>query len=201
MPTVITVTGKGTISYTYDAAGNKLQKVVAETGQPTKTTLYVAGTVYENDVLQFIGHEEGRVRPVTNAFVYDYFIKDHLGNVRMTLTDETKTDAYPAATMETGSITTESTFYGNLTNTQYAKPSWFSDPNYTTNAQVARVKNASGIQKIGPNIILKVMAGDTYSIRVASGWSGGTATNSSTNVLNDLLSLLSAGMASVAVAK
>lgn len=28
LPSVITVTGKGTISYTYDAAGNKLQKTV-----------------------------------------------------------------------------------------------------------------------------------------------------------------------------
>ncbi len=34
LPAVITVAGKGTITYTYDAAGNKLQKTVAETGQP-----------------------------------------------------------------------------------------------------------------------------------------------------------------------
>ena len=61
LPESITVTGKGTITYTYDAAGNKLQKQVAETGQPTKTTLYLGG-IYENDQLQFIGHEEGRIR-------------------------------------------------------------------------------------------------------------------------------------------
>jgi hypothetical protein len=119
----------------------------------------------------------------------------------MVLTEETKTDSYPAATMESGTINTESTWYGNLTNTQYAKPSWFSDPNYSTNAKVARVKNASGVQKIGPNIILKVMAGDTYNIRVASGWSAGSATNNNTNVLNDLVSLLSTGMAGVSGGK
>jgi RHS repeat-associated protein len=153
------------------------------------------------DVLQFIAHEEGRTRIVNGAFVYDYFIKDHLGNVRMTLTDETKTDDYPAATMEPGAINTESTWYGNLTNTQYTKPSWFNDPAYTGSTKVAQVKNTSGVQKIGPNIILKVMAGDTYNIRVASGWNGGIATNSSTNVLNDLLSLLSAGMANLSGGK
>lgn len=201
LPTAITVTGKGTITYTYDAAGNKLKKEVNETGQPLKTTLYVAGAVYENDVLQFIAHEEGRVRKSGTAYVYDYFIKDHLGNVRMVLTEEQKTDAYPAATMETGAITTESTWYGNLTNTQYGKPSWFNDPNYSTNAQVGRLKNESGSQKIGPNIILKVMAGDTYNIRVASGWYSGSATNNSTNVLNDLFNLLSAGMANVSGGK
>ena len=57
LPLVITVTGKGAITYTYDASGNKLQKVVAETGQPTKTTLYLDGAVYENDVLQFFPDE------------------------------------------------------------------------------------------------------------------------------------------------
>ena len=53
--------------------GNKLKKEVNETGQPLKTTLYVAGAVYENDVLQFIAHEEGRVRKSGTAYVYDYF--------------------------------------------------------------------------------------------------------------------------------
>jgi YD repeat-containing protein len=42
---VITVTGKGTITYTYDAAGNKLKKEINETGQPLKTTLYIGGAV------------------------------------------------------------------------------------------------------------------------------------------------------------
>jgi hypothetical protein len=42
------------------------------------------------------------------------------------------------------------------------------------------------------------MAGDTYSIRVASGWnSASTATNSTTNVLNDLFTLLTTAVAGV----
>ncbi len=39
------------------------------------------------------------------------------------------------------------------------------------------------------------MAGDSYNIRVASGWSDSSATNNPTNVLTDLLSLLSGGVA------
>lgn len=101
LPGTIAVTGKGTISYIYDAAGNKLKKIVQETGQPDKTTLYLFGT-YEDDVLQFLPQEEGRIRLRTsdNSFQYDYFIKDHLGNVRMVLTEETKTEYYPATTFE-----------------------------------------------------------------------------------------------------
>jgi RHS repeat-associated protein len=122
LPWVITITGKGTITYTYDAAGNKLKKVtsespVASNGNKTITTTnYINGFVYESkttvpantpnddytDVLQFIPQEEGRIRFVktTSTLAYDYFIKDHLGNVRMVLTEEQSTNIYPAATME-----------------------------------------------------------------------------------------------------
>jgi hypothetical protein len=62
--------------------------------QPVKVTQYRMGSVYENEVLQFTFHEEGslRVVPTTGsvpAYVsFDYFLKDHLGNVRMVLTSE-----------------------------------------------------------------------------------------------------------------
>ncbi|MFL5789729.1 MAG: DUF6443 domain-containing protein, partial [Flavisolibacter sp.] len=94
LPYIITTT-KGTIQYVYDATGNKLKKIVKDNSvNPVKvtTTLYLFG-VYENNILQYLPQEEGRIRPtldVNNSitgYVYDYFIKDHLGNVRMTLTD------------------------------------------------------------------------------------------------------------------
>ncbi|MDE3234527.1 MAG: hypothetical protein KGO81_01140 [Bacteroidota bacterium] len=87
----ITVTGKGTITYTYDAVGDKLQKqTVDNTNNTTTTTLYVGGYVYQNDILQFIGQEEGRIRvnSTNTGFIFDYYLKDHLGNIRMTLTDD-----------------------------------------------------------------------------------------------------------------
>jgi YD repeat-containing protein len=60
LPNNITVTNKGSIAYTYDAAGNKLKKVTTESSIVT-TTLYMFG-IYENDVRQFLPHEEGRTR-------------------------------------------------------------------------------------------------------------------------------------------
>lgn len=206
VPTVVTVTSKGTITYTYDAAGNKLKKVTVDNSVvPSKTTtfLYVGGSVYRNDTLEFIAMQEGRIRfkPADNTLHYDYMLKDHLGNVRVLLTEEQESNQYPAATMEAATISAEQAYYGNLTNSQDNIPAWFSDPLYPTNAKVARVKNAAGSQKVGPNIVLKVMAGDTYNIRVASGWSGSSATNSATNVLNDLLVMLSTGVAGVSGGK
>jgi RHS repeat-associated protein len=210
LPVTITVrnsTGiKGTIEYVYDATGTKLCKKTTEgTNTITKTT-YTSGFVYESktgvqaaaDVLQFTGHEEGRIRPIFNSqlsivnFVNDYMLKDHLGNVRMVLTEEQKQNVYPAATLEVSNIATESIIYGGLTDTQTPRPSWFG--NSTANgSKVAKVKNASGSQKVGPNIVLKVMSGDSYNLQVTSGWSSAATPTqgTSSNVLNDLLNLIS----------
>lgn len=91
LPSIIRITGKGSIYYMYDAVGNKLRKrTVDSTVLPAKITVtnYIANAVYQNDTLQFFGTTEGRARPVGNLFAYDYFLKDHLGNVRMVITDD-----------------------------------------------------------------------------------------------------------------
>lgn len=93
LPQQISFQGKGTIQYTYSPSGAKLRKKVTDsTVTPVKITVtdYLDGLVYENDTLRYLGHEEGRVRMVYKtaqppAYVYDYFIKDHQGNVRMVL--------------------------------------------------------------------------------------------------------------------
>jgi RHS repeat-associated protein len=138
LPNTITVTGKGTVQYLYDAAGNKVEKITVENGVVipyngtnytttiTTTTKYIDGFVYKTlaysnttpsalpaslqytDVLQFTVHKQGRIRYVpgtTPKFVFDYFMRDHLGNVRMVLTNESQTDIYPPATVETVSST------------------------------------------------------------------------------------------------
>jgi RHS repeat-associated protein len=232
LPRSLTITGKGTISYMYDAAGNKLQKSTTEPNATvrlggtdytgisiTTTTTYVGAAVFTSktyshatlhaalgyaDKLQFLHHEEGRMRIRTsdNSVQYDYFLKDHLGNTRAVITEEQQSDLYPAATLEPSTIAAESNFYGNLSATQYTKPSWFSDPVYAASTNVAMLKNTSATEKIGPNIVLKVMAGDAFNLRVASGWySSSTATNSSTAILTELLRLLSTGVAGLSGGK
>jgi RHS repeat-associated protein len=126
----------------------------------TTTTTYLGGFIYETkdyelgtldplnykDKLQLIYHEEGRIRALYNdplnpntltGFVYDYFIKDHLGNIRMVLTEEVKPIYYPAATLEgtysaggtqaNSMINFEKQFY-NIDNTKVVPesgiPSW-----------------------------------------------------------------------------
>ncbi len=102
-PVTISVEGKGIIYYTYDATGNLLKKVVDSSGVRTIYD-YFGNFVYKDNVLQFILNEEGRTRPIANdttagytRFVYDYFIKDHLGNVRSTVTAEPINSGYFAS--------------------------------------------------------------------------------------------------------
>jgi hypothetical protein len=92
LPDSIIVTGKGNIKYVYDATGTKLKKITTEGGTVT-TTLYMMGN-FVNDTLQFLPQEEGRIRfnKDDNSLAYDYFLKDHLGNVRMVLTEQQQTE-------------------------------------------------------------------------------------------------------------
>src|ERR1017187_5035960 len=166
LPNQVTVTAKGTITYTYDAGGNKLLKTTVDnTSNPSKTTttLYLGGIVYVNDTLQFIGHEEGRVRwalhKYTNGttgygFEYDYFLKDHLGNTRMVLTQEKDTAKY-MATMEAAYRATETQLFYNIPQSSYPRASVAGYPTDNTtvpNDSLAKV-NGSG-QNVGPAIIL-----------------------------------------------
>jgi RHS repeat-associated protein len=171
LPDSIVIKGKGNIRYWYDAAGNKLRKIVTDnTGAPAKitTTDYIGGFVYRNDTLELISHEEGRIRPVYVAgqpvkYYYDYFLKDHLGNVRTVLTEQTDLSAY-TATMEAANAPTEAALFSNVEETRTEKPVGYPEDHVAGDNQYVAKLNAKNGKKIGPSLVLKVMAGDTIQI-------------------------------------
>ena len=79
------------IEYLYNANGTRLKKTVMINGS-SSTTNYHHNYIYNVDGLQQINTEEGRVLhdPVTGDFDHQYFIKDHLGNVRVVFGSPTK---------------------------------------------------------------------------------------------------------------
>ncbi|MBC7508703.1 MAG: hypothetical protein H7320_08145 [Ferruginibacter sp.] len=238
LPSLITITGKGTISYTYDATGNKLRKTTTENANATNknistttTTDYLGGFVYEsksdNDPntadyanrLQFGGHEEGRIRAVyENAdapntlkkLVFDYFIKDHLGNVRMVLTDEEQRDIYPVASLEPSKLSTEKNYYDikeaqiSLSSTATGITGYTNDNGIGNNPQDATFSAAGSTKlyrlnsneaKTGLGITLKVMAGDKIDVFGKSYYfqnTTGTSGNSTLPVLDLLTAFLNA---------
>ena len=210
---------KGTITYIYDARGNKLKKTTLDSAGNLQTvTTYIGAFQYQGrqalglsstpaDTLQFVGQEEGRVRLKTDttsgqsvsSWQYDYFLKDHLGNTRMVLTDEQETDQYPAATMEVGDSSLENLYYTNLDETRVALPPGYpTDTTTNPNQYVAQLYSPDGNPVIGPGIVLKVMAGDQFSIKTSSWYqSGGAAPGQVANPLTDIVSALIAGTAHI----
>lgn len=172
LPQQINIAGKGSIQYVYDAVGNKLRKIVIDnTMNPLKmtTTDYMAGIVYDNDKLQFINHEEGRIRAIPQTspveYVFDYFIRDHLGNIRTVLTEQTSENLYMAS-MEPESAAKENALFNNVDATRANRPSGYSNEQSiaSKNDFVARLNGNDPDRKIGPSIVLKVMAGDTVAV-------------------------------------
>jgi hypothetical protein len=168
LPASVPVPGKGVIYYTYDAAGNKLQKKVVENDKQTRTD-YINGFIYQNDTLQFTGHEEGRIRYAKQyylngdsayTFQWDYFLKDHLGNIRVVLTEQQDTAKY-MATFETDARAKETALFHNITESAFPVQNIDNYPadNTTTPNDVTSRLNG-GLRKTGAAITLKVMAGD-----------------------------------------
>lgn len=100
-PQVVTYSGTPTktITYTYDAAGNKL-KMVTLINSVTTTTDYVGGFVYTNNALSFFSSPEGRVVKNGSTYEYQYAIADHQGNTRVLFTSATPAPVAVTATME-----------------------------------------------------------------------------------------------------
>ncbi|UOY06613.1 RHS repeat-associated core domain-containing protein [Muricauda sp. SCSIO 64092] len=82
------------INYIYDALGTKMQKVANDNGSLT-TTDYAGNYIYENGTLQFFSHPEGYVNANGGGFEYVYQYKDHLGNVRLSYTDDPSNPGTP----------------------------------------------------------------------------------------------------------
>ncbi|MDF2382097.1 RHS repeat-associated core domain-containing protein [Nostoc ellipsosporum NOK] len=178
------------------------------------TTTYLPGAVYETkdypddvvlyaelgyaDRLQYLAHEEGRTRyvaadatdPVNHPahLEHDYMVKDHLGNVRVLLTEEQQVDKYPIATLEDAKLVTEKEYYtiddanivatstmgGNAPSPAYDNDNGIgnnpSDPTFEATTSVKMYKLNAGTNKMGLGITLKVMAGDKIDIFGKSHW-------------------------------
>jgi len=73
------------IDYIYDANGVKLSKQVYMGNNNTTSTDYVGNIAYTDGAFDYLITGEGRVTKATDTshFVYEYHLKDHLGNTRV----------------------------------------------------------------------------------------------------------------------
>ncbi|WP_161599639.1 DUF6443 domain-containing protein [Hymenobacter nivis] len=82
-------TGADSVVFRYTAAGQKVAKLVYQSGKPLGRTDYLGPYQYEGDSLRFFPHAEGRVLRFVNGasgavrYQREYTLKDHLGNLRL----------------------------------------------------------------------------------------------------------------------
>jgi RHS repeat-associated protein len=200
LPTQIVKNTGEKIIYTYDAGGRKLrQQVYNATGGITRTTDYDGEFIYQGDTLQFINHEEGRVvmKGVTNP-EYQYHLKDHLGNVRLTFTTSPMNDSN-TATYEDANVNVEQSKFLRCANARRINAAIFdhTNGNSTTTGYSERL-NGSSNEKFGLARSISVMPGDVVKAEVYAKYLDPNSTNWS-SALNALITQIASNTTGVVV--
>jgi len=173
-PALITYTGtpaSKTVTYTYDAAGNKL-KVVTVANSVTTTTDYVGGFVYTNNSLSFFSSPEGRVVKNGSNYEYQYSIADHQGNTRVLFTSAAPSAQVSTANMES---TTNTAFlnYNNRLGFEL-----FDNTDAGTVYTYAQKLTGAANAQVGVAKSYKVYAGDKVKIEAyAKYWNASSTTS------------------------
>ncbi|MDO7875132.1 DUF6443 domain-containing protein [Hymenobacter sp. ASUV-10] len=99
-------TGADSVVFRYAANGQKVAKLVYQTGHSVQRTDYLGVYQYEQDTLRFFPHPEGRMLRLGRfpngqvRYQREYTLKDHLGNLRLAY--RTGRSTITVATMEQG---------------------------------------------------------------------------------------------------
>lgn len=206
LPKKVTLSPSKFIEYTYDAAGTKHSMSVVDEGIP-KTSDYLGGFVYENNELQFLQHEEGRIvakRDETgnfNGFQYQYHLKDHLGNIRATFKTEPEDPDIYLATLEDDASTKEYeqnyfTRYGEITR---INADIFDHTDDGLEKTYSMRLSGTGNEIYGLAKSLSVMPGDVVSAEVWAKYLDPASTGSAGTAFAQLIEDLSNNASSVVI--
>jgi RHS repeat-associated protein len=159
--------GDKTLTYYYDATGRKLSQVLATSSTVTKKTDYANEYIYENDTLQFINTAEGRYVANAGAVTggeYQYHLKDHLGNVRLTFSTTQETESN-TATLETANEAAEQAKFLRYSNAKRVNSRLFDKTNGSADGFSQRLSGGVN-ERYGLARSLSVMPGDTVKMEV-----------------------------------
>ncbi|MGI4734871.1 MAG: DUF6443 domain-containing protein [Janthinobacterium lividum] len=164
--------GADSVVFRYSAVGQKVAKLVYQTGKKTPLrTDYLGSYQYEQDSLKFFPHAEGRVLQFVSkdpagqvkvSYQREFTIKDHLGNLRL---------AYRAGQVRKYTATLEQDSTTRKRETQQFDSLSVSPPvaqatTLTHSGAYAAKLNAGGStpQPLGPLTQLGVQKGDTVTV-------------------------------------
>jgi RHS repeat-associated protein len=183
------------IEYTYSADGTKLSQTVQEPDKE-KTTDYAGQFVYEDGVLQFILHGEGRVTMTHPEPRYEYFLKDHLGNVRVAFTTAKEKQTFVASLDDE----TEDRKFLRYDNVRKVRDKLFDHTKDATNGDGHAVRLSGGqFEQIGLAKSLQVLPGDKVHAEVYAKYVHPDDAQSWDNVVTTLMNVLLTNTASPGV--
>lgn len=177
--------GSDFVKNIYDAGGTLIQKTISE-NSTTVNYRYWGPFVYKNDSLQYVLHGEGRTRWLadSNKFKYDFFVKDHLGNVRTTVTaDVTSGVTTYSASFETAYANVEEAIFDNLAPVRDLNPS-----GTPQDLECAHLDGSVDSLRIGAAILLHGMAGDQLNLHTYAYYESMDSTTLSTYATPEAMS-------------
>jgi RHS repeat-associated protein len=163
------------VKYIYNAEGIRLGEEIysASSATASKKTDYIGSFIYANDTLKQIVQAEGKIvvpKVVSDGLEYQYTIKDHIGNTRLTFTTKTKKDELKATMEDTGVAdfnnprVQEMAHFGNLFETEIKNVNqWLNHTSSQTGNAI--YLDGSSSRTVGPYSMLKVYPGDTIKIQ------------------------------------
>ncbi len=193
-PQTIQLGNGSKICYSYDASGNKVHELAIDPN-PFTTNVgkdYVGNFVYHNNSLQYLMHSEGRsvYNNADSSTKEEYFVKDHLGNVRSVVDVYTYPIEEYLATWEVASANLEGLFFDHHDPLRDYRPGSI-DPE---DAYSARLNGADVDRRVGTALTVKVMAGDEVQFDVNNFYDGYDAINdapvSSGDMIDEVLNTL-----------
>ena len=184
-PQVVYFVNNKRIEYSYDAAGNKVQELIFDPSSTNKTTDYVGNFIYENNVLKHASTPEGRsvYDPTAHTFKEEFFVKDHLDNVRSVVDVYTYPILQYLASYEIASANLEGLFFDDMDEVRDDKPG-STDPN---DIKAASLNGDDPARRTGTSALLKVMAGDKIELNVNNFYDGYHAEDDQPVNMEDML--------------
>jgi RHS repeat-associated protein len=178
----------------YDASGTLLQKTIIENSD-TDVYNYWGPFVFKNDSLQYVLHQDGRTRWLadSNLFKYDFFVKDHQGNVRTVMTEDISQGVSLQAGFEMACANMEESTFDCIANVREISPAGSPD-----DLQSARLNGTDIDHRIGAAVIIHGMAGDQVNLQGYGYYEDTSTANMNTytpseDVLSAVVSALSNG--------
>ncbi|PZX48945.1 DUF6443 domain-containing protein [Algoriphagus chordae] len=161
LPQEITFESGAQLRFAYDAVGNKLtQKVYNSSGVLTKTQDYIGEIVLLDGALDYLIHGVGRLVAEPDGLYGEYYLKDHLGNIRQVLR-ESESQTF-MATMETQNSQAEEIQFSMVSESRQTEP----EHNVTTGGNKVAWLNANRGRMVGPGRAQPIYAGDSLKLQV-----------------------------------